>query len=61
LKVVFGLGSGSVKKVSVFRFRYVIVILWGKFIEVCEWCDGCGDIFIFLKCVKCKITNLSLS
>jgi len=49
----------SVKKVRLFGLRYIIVNLWGKFIEVCEWYDGCKRIFIFFKCVKCKFTNLS--
>jgi len=41
-----------------FGLGYIVVDLWGKFIEVCEWYDGCIEIFIFFKYVKCKFTNL---
>ena len=56
-KTLFGLGwgcvriwgSGCVKKVRVFGLRYVRVDVRGKFMRVCEWCDGCEKILIFLK------------
>jgi len=54
--------------VGVFGPGYVRVDLWGKFIEVCEWCNGCEIFFnfflwnflIFIIGVKCKFTNLPL-
>lgn len=54
--VVFGLRNESVRiweksvrKVSVFGLMYVMVDLWEKIIKVYEICDGCENIFIFLK------------
>jgi len=32
------------RKLRVFGLEYVRVNVWEKFIEVCEWCDGCKDI-----------------
>jgi len=31
-----------------------------KIIGVCEWCDGCDNIFNFFKGAKCMFTNLTL-
>jgi len=42
------------RKLRVFTFGYVRVDVWGKFIEIWEWCDGCKDI---LNYVNFKITN----
>jgi len=39
--------SESVKKVSLFGLKYVIVDFWRKFIGVCKWCDGCEAFLIF--------------
>ena len=64
-KCVFGLGRGcvmiwgsgyvrmweeSVKKVRLFGLGYVRVDVWGKFIGVCEWYDGCERVLFFLNC-----------
>jgi len=69
---MFGLGRGcvriwgsgcvrmceeSVKKVRVFGLGYVRVDVWGKFMGVCEWCDGYEEILIFFKGVKCYFTD----
>jgi len=63
---VFGLGRGSKgedlewfeTKVGLFGLKYIRVNLWGKLFEVCNWCNIVKDFFNFLKCIKCKFTNL---
>ena len=50
----------SVKKVRLFGLGYVRMNVWGKFMGVCEWCDGYERILIFFKGVKCYFTYLSL-
>jgi len=37
----------SVKKVRVFGLGYVRMDVWGKFMRVCEWCDGYDKFFFF--------------
>ena len=49
---VFGLGK-RFERVDLFGLGYLILDLWEKFIELCEWCYGCVKIFYFLKGVKC--------
>jgi len=44
----------SVKKVKLFGLGYVRVDVWGKFMGVCEWYDGCEIIFFF------KLLNVTL-
>ena len=39
---------------------YVRVDVWGKFIEICEWCDDCKDILNYFNCINYKIINLPL-
>jgi len=39
----------NVKEVRIFGLMYVRVDVLGKFIGVCEWCDDCERILIFLK------------
>jgi len=52
---------GKCEESEVVRIKvYVRVDLWGKFIEICERCDGCEGFFNFLKDVKCKFINLPL-
>jgi len=51
---------GSEKKVMLFGLGYVRVDMWRKFMGVCDWWNGCEEILIFFKSVKCKFTNLSL-
>ena len=50
----------NVKKVSVFRLRYIRMGMWVKLVEVCEWLDGCEKFYFIFKCVKCKFRNLIL-
>jgi len=48
------------RKLRLFGLGYVRVDVWGKFIEIGEWCDGCKYILIIFNDINCKITNLSL-
>jgi len=50
----------SVKKVEGVLMIYVRVDVWGKFIEICEWCDDCKDILNYFNCINYKIINLPL-
>jgi len=46
---------GSEKRVRLFELGYARVDVWGKFMGVCEWYDGCkGVLFIF------KLLNVTL-
>jgi len=37
------------RKLRLFGLEYVRVDMWGKFIEICEWCDSCKHIINYFE------------